>query len=67
MAPLSRSVPSRRTSAAAEASSRPVNGSSSSASRGLVNQRALERDALPHAAREAADRIVRRDRRGLPG
>ena len=30
-----------------------------------MNQRALERDALPHAAREADTRIVR-DRRGRP-
>ncbi len=59
MAPLSRSVPQprdqRRRRGIVEAGERFVEQRQPR----VVNQRALERDALPHAAREAADRIVR--------
>ena len=67
----SRSARSRATSAAADASSRPVNGSSSSDQPRLVNQRALERDALPHARAKSSTtgssaRASRPGRRSAP-
>ena len=59
MAPLvAQAAEPRDAARGREASSRPVNGSSSSTSRGAVQQRALERQPLPHAAREAGDGIV---------
>ena len=50
---------SRATSAAADASSRPGERLVEQHEARTVDQRALERHALPHAAREARNRIVR--------